>query len=60
MKLVRNNGQVVAVSMRPNSGMKKKRKLRFLGNRNELGEVWEVAVAVSVLAVVENARRLEE
>jgi len=58
MKLVRvSTGEVVAVWARPNSGMKKKGKMRFMADRGVMGEKWETMVVISILAIMEKTRR---
>jgi len=59
MKLVRvSTGEVVAAWARPNSGTKKKGKLRFMAReKGELDDRWEVMVVVSIMAIIEKARR---
>jgi hypothetical protein len=59
MKLVRmRSGEVVAAWTRANSGYKKKGKISFLRtDKGALGEGFELMVVVSILAIMEKARR---
>jgi len=58
MKLVRaSNGEVVVAWTRPNSGTREKGKMRFIGDRNVLGEKLESMAVISLLAIVEKRRR---
>jgi len=59
MKLVRmRSGEVVAAWTRANSGYRKKGKISFLRtDRGALGEGFELMVVVSILAIMEKARR---
>jgi len=58
MKLVRvRDGKVVAAWTEPSSGRNKKGRLRFLGDKAELGERWEVLVVVTIVVILEKARR---
>jgi hypothetical protein len=59
MKLVRvGTGEVVAAWARPNSGTRKKGKLRFTArDRGELDDKWELMAVVSISAIIEKSRR---
>ena len=59
MKCVRaRTGEVVAAWARPNSGNRKKGKMSFLMRDRGLGdEKFETMVVVSVLSIMEKARR---
>jgi hypothetical protein len=59
MKLVRmRSGEVVAAWTRANSGYKKKGKISFLRtDKGVLGEGFELMVVISILAIMEKARR---
>jgi hypothetical protein len=59
MKLVRmRSGEVVAAWTRANSGYKKKGKISFLRtDKGAFGEGFELMVVVSILAIMEKARR---
>lgn len=59
MKLVRvATGEVVAAWARPNSGTKKKGKLRFMARgKGVMDDKWEVMVVISITAIIEKARR---
>ncbi|KAH8670262.1 hypothetical protein BGZ60DRAFT_537916 [Tricladium varicosporioides] len=59
MKLVRvKDGKIVVAWSTPSNGTHKKGKMEFLGGcREELGQVWEVAVVISVLGLMESGRR---
>ena len=57
MKLVRvKTGEVVAAWAPPNSGTRKRGKMAFL-NREVLGENFEIMTVVTILAIMEKARR---
>jgi hypothetical protein len=59
MKLVRmRSGEVVAAWTRANSGHEKKDKISFLTeDRRVLGERFELMAVISVLAMIEKARK---
>jgi hypothetical protein len=59
MKLVRmRSGEAVAAWTRANSGYKKKGKISFLRtDRGALGEGFELMVVISILSIMEKARR---
>jgi hypothetical protein len=59
MKLVRmRSGEVVAAWTRANSGYKKKGKISFLrADKEALGEGFELMVVISILSIMEKARR---
>ncbi|KAK0107974.1 hypothetical protein ONS96_003756 [Cadophora gregata f. sp. sojae] len=57
MKLVRvRTGEVVVAWAPPNSGTRKRGKMAFL-NREVLGENFEIMAVVTILAIMEKARR---
>jgi len=59
MKLMRvATDQVVAAWAKPNSGTKKKGKLRFMArDTGELGDEWEIMAVMSIVAILVKARR---
>jgi hypothetical protein len=57
-KLVRvKTGEVVCVWAPPNTGMRKKGKMAFLGKEDGLGEGFELMVVITMLAIMEKTRR---
>lgn len=57
-KLVRvKTGEVVAAWTLPGMSNKKKGKMSFLGNREVLGEKFELMAVICILGIMEKARR---